>query len=232
MNVKRLAVIAVVLALAAVAAFNPPAALERALAVTDLVERYAQSSFAAMLAILPEKPAAEAEGWRFSAPDGNAGVSWRSRPGAPGEWDVAVSTPAAPFLAAGLDPAKLPEGMFRDGMLVYALPAIAADPAPGPGGPAESFARLLALHRDRVAYHFQLGHFGIDLGGGNLLEWAGDPAANSLDLVFALDPALLERAGVDKGKLEGWLAGSVIVHDPATRRKVEAPKYLKPFNLM
>ena len=232
MNVKRLAIVAVVLVLAAVVAFSPPAALERALAVTDLVERYAQSSFAAMLAILPEKPVAEAEGWTFSAPDGNAGVTWRTRPGVPGEWDVAVSTPAAPFLAAGLDPAKLPAGMFRDGMLVYALPAIAADPAPGPRGPAESFAQLLALHRDRVAYHFQLGHFGIDLGGGNLLEWAGDPETNSLDLVFALDPGLLDRAGVDKDRLEGWLAGTVIVHDPVSRRKLEVPKYLKPFNLM
>ncbi|MDR2391169.1 MAG: hypothetical protein LBE84_05770 [Planctomycetota bacterium] len=232
MNTKRLAVIALVLALAAAVAFNPPAALERTLAATDLVERYAQGSFAAMLAILPEKPAATPEGWTFSAPDGNAGVTWRSRPGASGAWDVAVSTPAAPFLAAGLDPAKLPEGMFRDGMLVYALPATAADPAPGPGDPAESFARLLALHRDRVAYHFQLGHFGIDLGGGNLLEWAGDPETNSLDLVFALDPAPLDRAGVDKNKLEGWLAGTVVVHDPASRRKLEVPKYLKPFNLM
>ena len=124
--------------------------------------------------------------------------------------------------------------MLRDGMLNIALgsgrPAgqVAVKPE---SSPAESFAGLIDANRERIGYHFQLGHFGLDLGGGNLLEWARDSIANSLDLVFVLDPEVFLRAGVDKDKVDGWVFGSVIIHDAASGRKVEVPKFLKPFNL-
>ncbi|MDR1518576.1 MAG: hypothetical protein LBU23_00315 [Planctomycetota bacterium] len=233
MNKKILVGIGLFLLAAAVLAFNPPAALIKALSVADVTAIYAKKSYAEMLASLPEKPVAEADGdsWRFLAPDGSASFAWDSGTGAAGQHAALMRAPAEPFLRAGADPAKLPAGMLRDGMLNIALDSAGRSAAKTGASPAESFADLIDANRERIGYHFQLGHFGLDLGGGNLLEWAGDPVANSLDLVFVLDPEVFLGAGVDKDRVDGWLFGSVVIHDAASGRKVEVPKFLKPFNL-
>ncbi|MDR3078310.1 MAG: hypothetical protein LBV15_06075, partial [Planctomycetota bacterium] len=163
MNKKLFFGLALLLGLAAIVSFRPPAALESTLAATDVVAIYAKSSFARLLEILPEKPAASPDrrDWRFSAPDGSAEVSWAAGGGQGDKGGVTMRSPAAPFLAAGLDASRLPEGMIRDGMLTFALEGGAGGGAKAASGsPAGSFANLLDLHRDRVAYHFQLGHFG------------------------------------------------------------------------
>jgi hypothetical protein len=238
--------LALVLAIAVVIAFYPPAFLVRALPATDLVSRFGKRSFANMLTILPEKAVlseqAEWAEWTLTAPDADAAFSWTALPAS--GCDAVLRVDAAPFLAAKLDPERLPPGILQGDKLVFALMAKGADgmamdsdggeiattatPMPDPGA---AFARVLDTHRDLLAYHYQLGHYGIDVGGGNLLEWAGDPSENSLDLVFALDPGILEQAGLDKNNVDGWIAGSVIVHD-ALGRKVSVPKLLKPFDLL
>lgn len=239
MNKIGLAIIALLLIAASVLAFNPPDSLVRLLGATDVTAAYAKSSSAALLASLPdgsEVGPAEDGGWKFSAPDGNAEFTWNWNPSAEtaGAYAAAVRTPAAPFLAAGLNPSLMPEGVLRGDELVFGFQpdqAAGASTGAADGDPASSFARLIDAFRDRIGYHIQLQHFGLDLGGGNLLEWARDPIANSLDLVFVLDPEPFLRAGVDKDKVEGWIFGSVIVHDAASGRRVEVPKFLKPFNL-
>ena len=234
MNKKLFFGLALLIALAAVVSFRPPEVLEKALAATDVVSIYAKSSFAKLLTLLPEKPAASPDegNWSFSAPDGSAEMSWAAAEGRVGDVGMVMSAAAAPFMAAGLDSSRLPEGILMDKNLVFAMKnrTGGGDAQAPAAGPADSFARLLDDNRDQLAYHFQLGHYGVDLGGGNLLEWAGDPEGNKLDLVFVLDPAVLLAAGVDKERVEGWVFGSVIVHDPSGR-KVEVPKFLKPFNL-
>lgn len=227
-----MAAIAVFLLAASVLAFNPPPALVRHLDATDVTAHYAKSSFRQLLTSLPSGAAAraEGEGWTFSAPDDSASFFWNPEAAA-GSQAARIVTPAAPFLEAGLNPSLLPGGMLQDDMLVFGLKA---DSGTGGalvvGNPAQAFDSLLAAYRDRFGYHFQLEHFGLELDGGNMLEWAGDPVKNALDLVFVLDPAVLEQAGVDANRIEGWILGTVIVHTDSGR-KVEVSKLLKPFDL-
>ena len=233
MNKQRFFIMAIILAVVVVLAFHPPAFARRMLESTDLVVRFGKRTFAGMLTHLSERPAlANDSEWVLVAPDGSAEFVWRSFPESGTEYDAALRIPAEPFIAAGLDAEKLPKGIFQDGHLVFALPR-----ASFPDGPStaaldaeSSFGRIMGAHRDRIAYHYQLGHYGIDMGGGNLLEWAADPRENALDLVFALEPTALERAGVDVNAVDGWTLGSVLVHEPGGR-KVEVPKLLKPFDL-
>jgi hypothetical protein len=236
MNKPLIAALAIVLACVAALAFNPPAPLVKLMAKTDVVALYAKRSYASMLASLPASSSAKqsGEGWAFSAPDGSAEFFWDASPAkGSGRHAAELRTPAAPFLAAGLDPALLPEGVLRDGTLTFSVGADQTkdeNAASGSETPASAFDAVVDSCRDRVGYHFQLGHFGLELDGGALLEWAGEPAENALDLVFALDPETLLRAGVNGERVDGWALGTVIVHDPSGR-KVEVPKFLKPFNL-
>ncbi|MDR0362016.1 MAG: hypothetical protein LBJ46_04945 [Planctomycetota bacterium] len=233
MNKKLFAALAIILVVIVILAFRPPAFARRMMESTDLVAVFGKRTFSDMLTHLP-KGAVLAEGgeWVIFAPDGGAEFAWAARSGQRADHVAAMRIPAAPFLAAGLDPAKLPDGIARGQTLVFGLKGTVPGGArPEPGDPATAFASVMDAHRDSVAYHFQLGHYGIDLGGGNLLEWAADPRENSLDLVFALEPSILEQAGLDKNKVDGWIAGSVVVHD-ASGRKVEVPKLLKPFDLL
>jgi hypothetical protein len=232
-NKKLFAALATILVVIVILAFRPPAFARRLMESTDLVAVFGKRTFSDMVEYLPKGALLTESGqWVIFAPDGDAEFAWAARPRRQADYDAVMRIPAAPFLAAGLDPAKLPDGIVQGQTLVFGLKGTPSGEArPEPGVPAAAFASVMDAHRDSVAYHFQLGHYGIDLGGGNLLEWAADPRENSLDLVFALEPAILEQAGLDKRRVDGWIAGSVIVHD-ASGRKVEVPKLLKPFDLL
>jgi hypothetical protein len=220
-----------ILVIAAVLAFRPPDSLVRALGVTDVTAIYAKSSFTTLLSLLPGEDLPGGEGWYLTAPDGAAKFSWTSQPTTPAA-DCILRVSAAPFLAVGLDPARLASDTWQDGELVFQLPPNPPESASRQGGPAASFAEIIDSHRDKLAYHFQLGHYGVEVKNGNLLEWAAKPESNGLDLVFALDPQALFQAGVDRDKpVEGWILGSIFVHD-ASGRRIEVEKYLKPFNLI
>ncbi|MCC8191162.1 MAG: hypothetical protein LIP77_11105, partial [Planctomycetes bacterium] len=212
--------------LAAVAlAFNPPAALVQGLRHTDVVRRYGISSYRTMVAALPRPPAATGDdGWIIDAPDGGAAFSWR--PVADG-WLLSMILPAQPFLDAGLDPARLPDGVFQDGRIV--LTALARTGGGGDGA-VESFVALIEANRDRLGYHEELDHFEVSIGGGSRFEWARDIDANDKDLVFVVDPHMLLAAGVDRDNVAGWVYGSVYVADEYGR-SVPEEKFLKPFNL-
>ena len=236
MNKSIVAVLLVVLAGISILAFNPPAPLIKLMAKTDVVAQYAKRSYASMLEALPAESSARRsdEGWELSAPDGSAAFFWDpSATRENGRHAAVLRTPVAPFLEAGLNPELLPEGMVRDGMLTFSVDADqerGESAVSGEETPASAFDAVIDACRDRIGYHFQLGHFGLELDGGALLEWAGDLAENNLDLVFALDPETLIRAGVNGDHVAGWTLGTIIVHDPSGR-KVEVPKFLKPFNL-
>ena len=235
MNKTLFLTVALCLVAASVLAFSPPAAVVKALAATDVTAGFAKKSFEAMLQSLPPEAAAKAagQGWSFSAPDGSAEFFWAPRPQTPDSPVALLRTPLAPFLDAGLDPEAFPKGSIQDGMLTFAFrtEGATAESAPPPTTPLQAFAALIDAFRDRLAYHFQLEHYGFDLSGGNILEWAGDLTSNELDLVFVLDPAVFLTAGADVRSIAGWSYGTIIVHDPKTGRKTEVAKLLKPFNL-
>jgi hypothetical protein len=90
---------------------------------------------------------------------------------------------------------------------------------------------LVHNHRAMLGYHTALGHFGLALGGGNMVEWAKDEQANDKDLVFVLDPQAFAEAGVNVNKVEGWVLADVPVMD-AQGRTSTVRKLLKFYNLV
>ncbi|MCL2001055.1 MAG: hypothetical protein FWG74_06435, partial [Planctomycetes bacterium] len=228
--------IAVLLAAASVLAFHPPAGLVKIMAVTDVTAKYAKSSFAELLAALPPESGLKpfGMGWIFSAPDGSAEFFWTTS--GEEECSVILRTPSYPFLEAGMDPSLLPDGMLVDDMLIFGLSRHDMQDSHNPHGSrnagaskesadftgnidwgddknresaSSSFAMVIDSYRERFGYHFQFGHFGVELDGGNLLEWAEDLETNNLDLVFVLDPEIFLRAGVNKDLVKGWVFGTV-----------------------
>jgi hypothetical protein len=63
-----------------------------------------------------------------------------------------------------------------------------------------------------------------------MFEWAKDLSTNDKDIVFVLDPGPFIAAGVDPGRIEGWVFAKVPVMD-ASGKPVEVDKILKPYDL-
>jgi hypothetical protein len=97
--------------------------------------------------------------------------------------------------------------------------------------PVQALQDLVRNHRTMLGYHAALGHFGLVLGGGNMVEWAQDQHANDKDLVFVLNPQPFADAGVDVANVQGWVLEDVEVMD-AQGRKSTARKLLKFYNLV
>lgn len=204
-------------------------------AETDVVAKVAKESFGAFAKALPAAPAFDAAGGvrTFASP---AGDRFELAADFSGAADATISVDAAPFLAAGLDPAKLagPAGVayaVEGGRLVIRHElGSAALGAKAKGSTDEHFAAFVAAYRAAVGYHEALDHYGIALGGGNMFEWAKDIVKNDKDLVFVLDPVALAAAGLDPAKVEGWVFAKVPVMD-AAGKKIEVEKLLRPFDL-
>jgi hypothetical protein len=150
--------------------------------------------------------------------------------------DVEFSFEAAPFLAAGLDPAKLvaPEGIkyeLEDGMLMLHF-ELGSDKfaADAEKSLEATFSEIVRTQRQKIGYHEKLDHYGIKLGGGNMFEWAKDMSKNDKDIVWVLNPAPFIAAGLDPAKVSGWLFAKVESKDPKGKTVFE-DKLLKPFNL-
>jgi hypothetical protein len=75
-----------------------------------------------------------------------------------------------------------------------------------------------------------MDHYGVNLGNGNLFEWAKDMNTNDKDMVFVLNPQPFLDAGVDPARIEGWTFTKVPVDDE-NGKPVEVDKILKPFDV-
>ncbi|MCX6083817.1 MAG: hypothetical protein NT102_02480 [Caldiserica bacterium] len=156
---------------------------------------------------------------------------------AAGSNELVVTFDARPFLAAGLDPSLLPEGARVEGDDASARVVMRYDKGTGSfsdgadSQPVQALQDLIRNHRMMLGYHAALGHFGLALGGGNMLEWAQDQHANDKDLVFVLNPQPFADAGVDVANVQGWVLADVPVMD-AQGRKSTARKLLKFYNLV
>jgi hypothetical protein len=168
--------------------------------------------------------------WVLSSPGGER-FEWSSDFAGAGP-DFLVSLDAAPYLAAGLDPSRLPAGRYSfdpaSGRL--ALRFETGNRGSSAVSPVESFTSIVKEYRPIIGYHAALDHYGIALGDGNAFEWARDMAKNDKDIVFVLDPAPLVAAGVDPSRIGGWAFARVSMKD-AAGRDVQVDKFLKPYDL-
>jgi hypothetical protein len=168
-------------------------------------------------------------GWSLSAPDGEASFVWSWDYSESPMHDVMLIFDAAPFVAAGLDGEKLPPDIaFYDGMIMVGTKLgsekFDADT------PLAAYNHIVEKHRSAIGYHASLDHYGVNVGGGNLFEWAKDMSTNDKDIVFVLNPEPFIDAGVDPNNIEGWAFAKVTIDDE-NGKPVEVDKILKPFNL-
>ena len=201
----------------------------------DVVGRTAVSTFQALLEAEPGSVSRNGtqNRWVFTSPGGER-FAWSLDFSSAGP-DFLLSFDAAPFIAAGLEPAKLPADRyaFDASAGTLALSFEAGDRAftyRGDATPLETFRKVVGAYRPMIGYHAALDHYGIALGGGNMFEWAKDLSTNDKDIVFVLDPGPFIAAGVDPGRIEGWVFAKVPVMD-ASGKPVEVDKILKPYGL-
>ena len=213
---------------------------------TDVVAKVANTSFAAIITASGDRVAWYEEdfAWGLSSSDGDqvlfssdfarnassGGMADMDKP------DVEFVFDAAPFIAAGLDIARLPliEGIkyaIEDGTFMYHFELGSDKFGPDAKSSLEAtFSEIVQLQRDRIGYHEKLDHYGIKLGNGNMFEWAKDMAKNDKDIVFVLNPEPFIAAGVDPSKIKGWLLAKVETKNDAGKTIFE-DKLLRPFNL-
>jgi hypothetical protein len=172
-------------------------------------------------------------GWSLSAPDDTARFIWSKNYVESPLHDVMLEFDAAPFIAAGLDPEKLPENFaFYEGMIMVGT-KLGQETLrySGEVTPLASYEQIVKLKRSSIGYHGALDHYGVNLGDGNLFEWAKDMSTNDKDIVFVLNPEPFIIAGLDPARIDGWVFTKVTVDD-ANGKPVEVDKILKPFNLI
>jgi hypothetical protein len=171
-------------------------------------------------------------GWSLPAPDNSARFIWSRNFAESPKHDLMLEFDAAPFIAAGLDPSRLPDTIaFYDGMLAVGTKLGNEQLSyTGEATPLASYQQIVKLKRQTLGYHGQLDHYGLNLGDGNLFEWAKNLNTNDKDIVFVLDPSPFIKAGLDPNMIEGWAFAKVTVDDE-NGKPVEVDKILKPFDL-
>ena len=200
---------------------------------TDVIGNGSVASFQKVADVLSDNIQADEAnaGWALTAPDGSARFIWSSDYSRSPLYDVSLEFDAQPFIDAGLDVSKLPDGMVSGDKIIVGtnlgedILTYDGDPTP-----VASYEKLVRLKRGSIKYHAALGHYGVDLTGGNAFEWAKDMDANDKDIVFALNPEPFIDAGVDPDSIEGWVFAKVPAMDEKGN-EIEVDKILKPFDL-
>jgi hypothetical protein len=172
-------------------------------------------------------------GWSLAAPDNSARFIWSKNYAESPRHDVMIEFSAAPCIAAGLDPEKLPDNFtFYEGKLMVGTKlGQEVLKYSGEATPLASYEQIVKLKRNAIGYHGALDHYGVNLGNGNLFEWAKDMNTNDKDMVFVLNPEPFIAAGTDPARIEGWAFAKVMVDDE-NGKPIQVDKILKPFNLL
>ena len=204
-----------------------------ALLFTDVVGKGAITSFKAMLEALPDKAISNESGkmWVLTTPDKSVFFAWSVDKKAVLQSDIMFWFSANPFLKAGLDINKFPKELLSgDKIVIGAKIKQTVVSAKESITPLSSFEQIVESDRDRIGYHSEMDHYGLNFSGGNVFEWAKNIGKNDKDIVFVLNPQIFIEAGVNPSKVEGWIFGQVTVAD-SKGKMVKVDKFLKPFNL-
>ncbi len=199
----------------------------------DIIGNKSITSFKEVLAAIPDKIAADEVngGWTLTAPDNSARFFWSNDFSKSKIYDVMLEFDAKPFIDAGLEIDKLPDGIANGDKLIVGTELSSENLTyDGEATPLASYEKIVQLKRDSISYHAALDHYGVDLTGGNIFEWAKDMGKNDKDIVFVLNPQIFIDAGVDPKEVEGWVFAKVETMDK-DGKKFEEDKFLKPFNI-
>ena len=197
----------------------------------DVVADKSISSFESVINELPIEADSEDSSWILTAPDNSAKFFWSMDFSSTTDYDVKLEFDSQPFINAGLDISKLPEGVINGDKII--LGTDLSDEKltyNGEATPLDSYKKIVEKSRDNIGYHAALDHYGIDLENGNMFEWAKDISTNDKDIVFVLNPQMFIDAGVNPQEVEGWVFAKVETMDK-DGKKIEVDKFLKPFDL-
>jgi hypothetical protein len=201
----------------------------------DVVGTDSVKSFDKVLRQIPRSPGPDERngGWSLAAPDNSVRFIWSRNYAESPLYDVMIEFDAAPFIAAGLNPERLPENFaFHEGRIMVGTKLGTEQlKYQGEATPLASYEQIVRLKRKSIGYHGAMDHYGVNLGEGNLFEWAKDMSTNDKDMVFVLNPAPIIAAGADPARIEGWIFTKVTVDDE-NGKPIEVDKILKPFNLL
>jgi hypothetical protein len=201
----------------------------------DVVGTDSVKSFEKVLLWLPQAvtPDETNGGWSLAAPDRSARFIWSRNYAESPLHDVMIEFDAAPFITAGLNPAKLPENyaVYAGKIMTGTKLGTETLKYSGEVTPLASYEQIVKLKRKTIGYHMAMDHYGVNLGDGNLFEWAKDMAANDKDMVFVLNPEPFLKAGVDPNRIDGWTFAKVTVDDE-NGKPIQVDKILKPFDIM
>lgn len=201
---------------------------------TDVIGQYSKTSFEALVNKLGDNVKADTptRSWYLVSPGGER-FAWGK--GVNGATNATMEFDATPFINAGLDTTKLPTDLYgydkANNKLVITRALVSPKAGAEPdANAASSFAQIIDANREAIGYHAKLDHYNIDLGDGNMFEWAKDMSKNDKDMVFVLNPQPLIAAGVDPAKVTGWVFAKVEVMDQ-NGKPVQVDKFLKPYDL-
>lgn len=197
----------------------------------DVVADKSISSFESVINELPIEADSEDSSWILTAPDNSAKFLWSKDFSSTTDYDVKLELDSQPFINAGLDISKLPEGaIYGDKIILGTDLSDEKSTYTGEATPLDSYKKIVEKSRDNIGYHAALDHYGIDLENGNMFEWAKDISTNDKDIVFVLNPQMFIDAGVNPQEVEGWVFAKVETMDK-DGKKIEVDKFLKPFDL-
>jgi hypothetical protein len=200
----------------------------------DVVGKDSVRAFQVLLQTIPGGAVTDEQngGWALSAPDKSAQFIWSKNYRESPLHDVMIVFEAAPFINAGLDPQKLPGHIRVLGDKIITGTKLGDEVLnyQGEPDPIASYEQIVKLKRASIGYHGAMDHYGVNLGDGNLFEWAKDMDKNDKDMVFVLNPEPFINAGLDPGGVRGWTYAKVPVDDE-NGKPIEVDKLLKPFDL-
>lgn len=197
----------------------------------DVVADKSISSFESVINELPIEADSEDSSWILTAPDNSAKFLWSKDFSSTTDYDVKLEFDSQPFINAGLDISKLPEGAINGDKIILGTDlSDEKSTYNGEATPLDSYKKIVEKSRDNIGYHAALDHYGIDLENGNMFEWAKDISTNDKDIVFVLNPQMFIDAGVNPQEVEGWVFAKVETMDK-DGKKIEVDKFLKPFDL-
>ncbi len=198
----------------------------------DVVGKQSLSSFKEVTVQLADniKLNEASTSWILSSPDNSAYFYWSTDFSKTNNYDIMLELAIEPFIQAGLDKNKLPEEMLSNDVIIVGTKLSDEKTTyDGDFSSYESYKKIVESKRNSIKYHAELDHYGIDLGNGNLFEWAKDMNTNDKDIVFVLNPEPFIDAGVNPEKVDGWVYAKVPTMKDG--KKIEVYKLLKPFNL-
>jgi hypothetical protein len=132
-------------------------------------------------------------------PTPSARFLWAGISAQDSDYDAWLEFDAKPFIDAGLDVSRLSGGTV-EGDLLRLGTTFGNENRTGNAAadPLSAYEQIVNNSRQSIKYHADLDHYGVDLSGGNLFEWAKDTSANDKDIVFVLNPQPFLDAGVDR----------------------------------